>query len=119
MNESSRRLATVGGTLCVEDVWIVHMSLFFPSVPSAKSPLSVLKNLACPAAAVALLLLVALMTYLQQNLDRRSDQSIVRIEELAQLPRGEVLKPALLGYHHLGADVLWLSMHTNTAGRGS
>ena len=110
MNESSRRLATVGGTLCVEDVWIVHMSLFSLSAPSAKSPLSVLKNLACSAAAVALLLLVALMTYLQQNLDRRSDQSIVRIEELAQLPRGEVLKPALLGYHHLGADVLWLRM---------
>lgn len=34
----------------------------------------------------------------------------MRIEELAQLPRGEYLKPALLGYHHLGADILWLRL---------
>ncbi len=52
--------------------------------------------------------LVGLMTYLQQDLDRRSDQVAGTIEELAQLPRGEVLRPALLGYHHLGADILWL-----------
>ena len=30
--------------------------------------------------------------------------------KLAQLPRGEYLKPALLGYHHLGADFLWLRL---------
>jgi hypothetical protein len=43
-------------------------------------------------------------------LDRRIDGTAVRIEELAQLPRGEYLKPALLGYHHLGADLLWLRL---------
>lgn len=84
------------------------MSLFPLFVPSGKSSVGVLMKLAYPAAAIALFLLVALTTYLQQGLDRRFEQSMVRIEELAQLPRGEVLKPALLGYHHLGADVLWL-----------
>lgn len=34
----------------------------------------------------------------------------MQIESLAQLPKGEYLKPALLGYHHLGADVLWLRL---------
>jgi tetratricopeptide (TPR) repeat protein len=34
----------------------------------------------------------------------------VQIEGLAQLPQGEYLKPALLGYHHLGADILWLRL---------
>jgi tetratricopeptide (TPR) repeat protein len=33
---------------------------------------------------------------------------MVQIEGLAQLPKGEYLRPALLGYYHLGADVLWL-----------
>ncbi|MDC8449719.1 MAG: hypothetical protein LV473_15350, partial [Nitrospira sp.] len=47
---------------------------------------------------------------LQQRLDRRIDSHSVRAEELAQLPRGEYLKPALLGYHHLGADLLWLRL---------
>jgi hypothetical protein len=46
----------------------------------------------------------------QRNLDYRADRSISQIEELAQLPRGEYLKPALLGYHHVGADVLWLRL---------
>lgn len=84
------------------------MNLSSFSVPSGKSPLNVLAKLAYPGAAVVLFLLVALATYLQQGLDRQTDQSNVRIEELAQLPRGEVLRPALLGYHHLGADMLWL-----------
>lgn len=52
--------------------------------------------------------LVYFMTYLQQDLDYRSDRVTGKTEELAQLPRGELLKPALLGYHHLGADILWL-----------
>jgi hypothetical protein len=47
---------------------------------------------------------------LQQNLDRRIEGATVRIEELSQLPRGEYLKPAMLGYHHLGADLLWLRL---------
>jgi tetratricopeptide (TPR) repeat protein len=34
----------------------------------------------------------------------------MQIEELSRLPRGEQLKPALLGYHHLGADILWLRL---------
>jgi len=47
---------------------------------------------------------------LQQTLDRRWERDAAQIEELARLPRGEHLKPALLGYHHLGADMLWLRL---------
>lgn len=54
--------------------------------------------------------LLILVVSLQQSLDRHIDHQTVRIEELAQLPRGEYLKPALLGYHQLGADILWLRM---------
>lgn len=54
--------------------------------------------------------LLALITSLQQNLDRRIDGQVAKIEQLAQLPGGEYLKPALLGYHHLGADLLWLQL---------
>lgn len=50
------------------------------------------------------------LVFLQQTLDERIDREALKIEELSQLPRGEFLKPALLGYHHLGADVLWLNM---------
>lgn len=57
-----------------------------------------------------LILVFALVIQLQQNLDSRADRSITQIEELAQLPRGEYLKTALLGYHHIGADVLWLRL---------
>ena len=56
------------------------------------------------------ILALTLIVQLQQHLDQRIDQSVVQIEELAQLPRGEYLKPALLGYHHLGADALWLRL---------
>ena len=54
--------------------------------------------------------LLTLIVSLQRNLDLRIDAHTAKIEELAQLPRGEYLKPALLGYHHLGADVLWLRL---------
>jgi len=54
--------------------------------------------------------LLAAIVLLQQILDRRIDGTAVRIEELAQLPRGEYLKPVLLGYHHLSADLLWLRL---------
>jgi hypothetical protein len=64
----------------------------------------------CPTLFVVMAFLIGLMTYLQQDLDRRSDREAGKIEELGQLPRGELLKPALLGYHHLGADILWLRM---------
>jgi len=56
-----------------------------------------------------ILLLVGL-GWLQGELDRRQDRAVVQIEGLAQLPNGEYLKPALLGYHHLGADILWLKL---------
>jgi tetratricopeptide (TPR) repeat protein len=56
------------------------------------------------------LLLVACLGWLQQDLDRRQDRIAVQIENLAQLPKGEYLKPALLGYHHLGADIFWLKL---------
>jgi hypothetical protein len=55
-----------------------------------------------------LVITFALAIQFQRNLDYRVDGKIAQIEKLAQLPRGEYLKPALLGYHHLGADVLWL-----------
>jgi len=56
------------------------------------------------------LLLLAGVGWLQGELDRRQDRTVVQIEGLAQLPKGEYLKPALLGYHHLGADILWLRL---------
>jgi tetratricopeptide (TPR) repeat protein len=56
------------------------------------------------------LLLLACVAWLQGELDLRQDRTIVEIEGLAQLPKGEYLKPALLGYHHLGADILWLRL---------
>jgi len=56
------------------------------------------------------LLLLTGVGWLQDELDRRQDRTVVQIEGLAQLPQGEYLKPALLGYHHLGADILWLRL---------
>ena len=56
------------------------------------------------------ILLLASVGWLQGELDRRQDRTVVQIEGLAQLPQGEYLKPALLGYHHLGADILWLRL---------
>ena len=58
---------------------------------------------------LAIIGLIALIL-LQQTLDQRLDRDVTRIEELAQLPRGEYLKPMLLGYQHAGADVLWLQL---------
>lgn len=58
----------------------------------------------------AVVVLLAAVVYVQSILDERVDRQALKIEELAQLPRGEYLKPALLGYHHLGADILWLRM---------
>ena len=56
------------------------------------------------------LLLLICVGWLQGELDLRQDRAVVQIEGLAQLPKGEYLKPALLGYHHLGADMLWLRL---------
>jgi tetratricopeptide (TPR) repeat protein len=47
---------------------------------------------------------------LQQYLDDRIDRSTRQIEDLAHLPPAEHLKPAMLGYHNLGADGLWLRL---------
>ncbi len=47
------------------------------------------------------ILLLAGVIWLQGQLDRRLDRAVVQIEGLAQLPKGEYLRPALLGYHHL------------------
>lgn len=60
-------------------------------------------------AAGGILALVCIVQ-LQRTLDYHIDRSATQIEELAQLPRGEYLKPALLGYHNLGADVVWLRL---------
>lgn len=79
------------------------------SLSPAQSSSRIYVKLVCPALLTVLAVLVGLMTYLQQDLDRRSDRVAGTIEELAQLPRGEVLRTALLGYHHLGADILWLN----------
>jgi len=54
--------------------------------------------------------LLACVGWLQGEIDRHQDRTVVQIEGLAQLPKGEYLKPALLGYHHLGADILWLRL---------
>lgn len=51
---------------------------------------------------------LAMIVLLQWTLDVRINAHAEKIEELAQLPRGKYLKPALVGYHHLGADLLWL-----------
>jgi tetratricopeptide (TPR) repeat protein len=56
------------------------------------------------------MLLLACVGWLQGELDQRQDRTVVQIEGLAQLAKGEYLKPALLGYHHLGADILWLRL---------
>jgi tetratricopeptide (TPR) repeat protein len=46
----------------------------------------------------------------QHQLEQRDGGRAAKLEQLRLLPRGEVLKPALLGYHQLGADLLWLRM---------
>ena len=60
--------------------------------------------------AIGGIVLLACVGWLQGELDRRQDGTTAQIEELAELPRGAVLRPAFLGYHHLGADVLWLRL---------
>jgi len=52
--------------------------------------------------------LLSCVVGLQIALDRQNDQRARQLENLRLLPRGEVLRPILLGYHHLGADLLWL-----------
>jgi tetratricopeptide (TPR) repeat protein len=52
--------------------------------------------------------LLAVAVWVQQTLDQRRDPVLAKIEDLAHLPKGEYLKPTLLGYHHLASDILWL-----------
>jgi tetratricopeptide (TPR) repeat protein len=57
------------------------------------------------------LVFVALLTALvglQFELDQRHNKKVERLESLRFLPQGEVLRVALLGHQHLGADVIWL-----------
>lgn len=62
------------------------------------------------AAPLAGLLLLGLCVGLQGLLSQRMDKAAMVREELRHLPRGEVLKPMMLGYGHLAADVLWLNI---------
>ena len=57
--------------------------------------------------AVSIGLLLLAMVVVQHELDARG-RTTEMAEELGFLPRGEMLKPVLLGYHHVGADLLWL-----------
>jgi hypothetical protein len=59
---------------------------------------------------LAAAVLLAIVLSLQIELDHRHDVKAVRIESLRLLPRGEVLRPALIGFHHLGADLIWLQI---------
>ena len=84
-----------------------------PSVPSTVIPLWCSRLLLrtwvqISLASLATASLLAVVLYLQMQLDQRNDQRAGRLESLRLLPRGEVLRPALLGFHHLGADFLWL-----------
>lgn len=53
--------------------------------------------------------LLIIATVLQVTLDQNNDPRETRAEKLRLLPKGEVLRPALLGYHTLGADLIWLN----------
>jgi hypothetical protein len=59
---------------------------------------------------LSIVVLVSACITLQVLLDAQVDKTIVAREELGQLPRGEVLKPMLLGFDGLGADLLWLNI---------
>lgn len=78
-------------------------------LPGARSILSVTSGLqGCFVLLSLALLLLASVARLQIELDQRVDQQTTQFDKLRLLPRGEVLRPALLGFHHLGADLLWL-----------
>ncbi len=85
------------------------------------TPSNITKYLARAALIGFVCFCLATSIWLQQALDQRRDPVLAKIEDLAHLPKGEYLKPTLLGYHHLGADILWLrtlqvlGKHANTA----
>ncbi len=84
-------------------------AMSFPSEPGSNKHSFYTKFTGIGTALVLIAQLI-LVVDLQQTLDLRSDQRAVTIQDLAHLPPGEYLKPTLLGYHHLGADILWLQM---------
>ena len=53
-------------------------------------------------------LLLSAVVAVEKELDVRASRTERVVEGLQLLPRGDVLRPALLGYHHVGADLLWL-----------
>ena len=59
---------------------------------------------------IVVILLLASIGWLQFSLDTLHDRPVDQIESLAQLPKGQYLKRVSLGYHHLGADLLWLRL---------
>ena len=59
---------------------------------------------------IVVILLPAGIGWLQFSLDTLHDRPVDQIESLAQLPKGQYLKRVSLGYHHLGADLLWLRL---------
>jgi hypothetical protein len=58
------------------------------------------------AAALLLLVSVALRWEFAQRHDERSEAQ----HQLRLLPKGEFVKPLVLGYHHVAADVIWLTV---------
>lgn len=77
---------------------------------SMQSSLIVPARVAWAIATLVIAACAAISFHAQRILDLHVDGHTARIEELAQLPKGEYIKPVLLGYHHLGADLLWLRM---------
>ena len=57
---------------------------------------------------LAFILLLSASLFTQYLMEQRSQGRAAKLEQLRLLPRGEILRPALLGYHQLGADLLWL-----------
>lgn len=62
------------------------------------------------AGTVLVVLLLALIVLLQHELEQRVSRVGQMEEQLRMLPPGDVIKPTLLGFHSLGADVLWLQV---------
>jgi hypothetical protein len=52
--------------------------------------------------------LLAMTVLFQQELEHRDGGRAAKLQQLRLLPRGDVLRPVLLGYHHVGADIIWL-----------
>jgi hypothetical protein len=57
---------------------------------------------------VSVLALLFISAYLRFELERRSVAGVSPTEKLRWLPKGEFLKPMLLGHAELGADLVWL-----------